>query len=428
MKKTAAILLIALTVLSFSFAQGAKEAAPATSGTTEPVTISFSTWDFAMDPGLVKLVDRFQAEHPNIKIDRIEIDSTSYTQKLSIMLNGGSDVDVIMIKDADTTKSLSDKGQLADLSGFVKKDNIDLSAYNGLTKNFTMPDGKLVGMPFRSDWYIMYYNKDIFDKAGVAYPKNDWTWKDFEETAKKLTSGSGQTKTYGAHIHTWQACVQNWGVQDGKHTIMDKEYGFFKPYYEMVLRMQNTDKTIMDYATLKTGNIHYSSPFLKGQVAMMPMGTWFMKTIIGKKKAGESTINWGIATLPHAEDVPAGYTVGSATPVAINAASKKKDAAWEFVKYLTSAEGTEYYAESAAIPGRNNDKVLANIAKADGMPSGAAEALKVKNISFDRPCVDHVGDINQMLGEEHSLIMLGELSVDKGIKEMGDRAKEILGK
>lgn len=63
----------------------------------------------------------------------------------------------------------------------------------------------------------------------------------------------------------------------------------------------------------------------------------------------------------------------------------------------------------------------------DGMPDGAAEALTVKNITLDRPITDKVGEINQMLGEEHSLIMLGELSVDDGLAEMADRAAEIMG-
>lgn len=426
MKKLLTILLILALAITSVFAQGAKEA-PAKSE-EGPVTIKFSTWDLTMDPGLSSLIQKFQEDNPNIKVDVIEIDSASYTQKLSIMLNGGSEIDVIQIKDADLTKSFYDKGQIKDLNPLVKRDNYDLAIYNGLNKNFTMADGALVGMPMRSDWYIMYYNKDVFDKAGVAYPSNDWTWADFEATAKKLTSGSGATKTYGALLHTWQACVINWGVQDGKHTIMDKEYSFVKPYYEMALRMQNDDKSIMDYATLKSGNIHYSSPFLKGQIGMMPMGTWFMKTIIGKKVAGESNINWGVATLPHAEGIPTGYTVGSATPFAIGSASKKVDAAWEFIKYVTNAKGAEYFASFAAIPGATNSAILNVLASADGMPEGAAEALKVTNVSFDRPCVDNVGDINQMLGEEHSLIMLGELTIDKGIKEMNERAVEILGK
>lgn len=60
------------------------------------------------------------------------------------------------------------------------------------------------------------------------------------------------------------------------------------------------------------------------------------------------------------------------------------------------------------------------------MPEGAAEALAVKNIALDRPVADKVSEVNQMLGEEHGLIMLGELSVDEGLAEMAERAAEIV--
>ena len=343
------------------------------------------------------------------------------------MLNGGSDVDAFYIKDGDTAKSLVEKGQLADMSDYISADGVNLADYNGLAENFSF-DGKQYALPARTDFYVMYYNKDIFDAAGVEYPSNDWTWEEFEETAKKLTSGEGANKTYGAFFHTWQACVENWGVQDGKNTIMDYEngYDFFKPYYDMVIRMQD-EGTVQDYGTLKTGNIHYSGPFAQGTVAMMPMGTWFMATMIQKVNDGESTVNWGIAALPHADGVEAGYTVGSMTPIAINAASEKQDAAWELVKFITGEEGAACYAKTGAIPGRSNADAIAEIAKMDGMPEGAAEALTVKNIALDRPITDKVSEINQMLGEEHSLIMLGELSVDDGLAEMAERAAEILG-
>ena len=70
--------------------------------------------------------------------------------------------------------------------------------------------------------------------------------------------------------------------------------------------------------------------------------------------------------------------------------------------------------------------MIATIAAMEGMPEGSAEALTVKNISLDRPIADKVSEINQMLGEEHSLIMLGELSVDDGLAEMAERAAEIM--
>ena len=402
------------------------EAAPSAAA-AESVTLKLATWDNTSNNVVTDAVAAFEAANPNIKVEIIDIPSADYTTKLSVMLNGGSDVDAFYIKDGDTAKSLVEKGQLADMSSYIAADGVNLADYNGLAENFSF-DGKQYALPARTDFYVMYYNKDLFDAANVAYPTNDWTWTDFEETAKKLTSGEGANKIYGAAFHTWQACIQNWGVQDGKHTIMDYDtgYDFFKPYYEMVLRMQD-EGTVQDYGTLKTGNIHYSGPFAQGTVGMLPMGSWFIATMIQKVKDGESNVNWGIATLPHAEGVEAGYTVGSMTPLAINAASDKQDAAWELVKFITGEEGAASYAKNGAIPGRSNAEAIAEIAEMEGMPADAAEALTVKNISLDRPITDKVGEVNQMLGEEHSLIMLGELSVDEGLAEMAERAAEIVG-
>lgn len=434
MKKSISVLLAtALTGTMLAGCGGAASSSQASSAANNStpasgdVTIKLATWDNTSKNMVTDAVAAFETANPGIKVEIIDIPSADYTTKLSVMLNGGSDVDAFFIKDGDTAKSLVEKGQLADLSAYIAADGVNLADYNGLAENFTF-DGKQYALPARTDFYVMYYNKDIFDAANVAYPTNDWTWADFEETAKKLTSGEGANKIYGAYIHTWQACVENWGVQDAKHTIMDYEggYDFFKPYYEMALRMQD-EGTVQDYGTLKTGNIHYSGPFAQGTVGMMPMGTWFMSTMIQKIKDGESNVNWGIAALPHAEGVEAGYTVGSMTPIAVNAASSKQDAAWKLVEFIIGEEGASFYAKGGAIPGRSDADAIAEIAKMDGMPEGAAEALTVKNVTLDRPITDKVAEINQMLGEEHSLIMLGELSIDDGLAEMAERAAEIMG-
>lgn len=405
--------------------QSNQSGSAATTKPAEPITIKVSCWDKATMPEFKTAIDAFTAKNSNIKVDIIDKPSAEYTNNLSVMLNGGSDLDAFWIKDADTMLSIQKKGQLTDLSDYIKKNNVDLNIYNGLAKNMQF-DGKTYGLPFRSDYYVLFYNKNLFDAAKVAYPTNDMTWEDFEALAKKLTSGSGADKKYGALIHTWQACVENWGVQDGQHTILDTStgYDFFKPYYEMALRMQK-DGTIPDYASLKSGNIHYSSPFMKGDVAMLPMGTWFMSTLIQKTTSGENKANWAVATLPHPKGVKAGNTVGSVTPLVINQASSKKDAAWEFVKFATGDEGATALSKIGSIPALTNASITANIAAVKGMPANLTDALKVTNISLDRPIAPKVVEVNKMLGEQHDLIMLGEKTIDQGLAEMAKQSKEL---
>ncbi len=400
-----------------------------TAGLAEGAKISgkltVSLWDFTTGSAYTQnLVDGFKALHPEVEIEIIDTPSADYTSKLGVDLNGGAAADVIFIKDADTTYNLNQKGQLMDLTEMIARDSVDLGIYNGLAENFSF-DGKQVGLPFRTDYYILFYNKDLLDAAGIAYPANDMTWAQFEETAKALTKGEGTEKVYGAHFHTWQACVENWAVQGGENTIMGPDYGFMKPAYEMALRMQNEDKSVQDYATLKTANIHYSSAFYTGKIAMMPMGTWFVSTMVTKVASGEVQMNWGIAALPHWEGVQAGETVGSTTPMAINAAAKNPDAAWEFIKYCTSLEGGRILAANGGFAGCVNDELLAAITSTPGVPEGAADALKVKNITLDRPIRQFVNEVNQMLGEEHGLVMLGETTPDQFLATVTERSAEI---
>ena len=208
---------------------------------------------------------------------------------------------------------------------------------------------------------------------------------------------------------------------------MSGGYEFFKPYYEMVLRMQK-EGTIMDFATISSSGIHYSDPFTQGNVAMLPMGSWFMSTIIQRINSGESKINWGVAVIPHADDVENGYTVGATTPICINNASKNKDAAWKFVEFISGPKGAEIYAKGGQIPALADSAYLEILASMPGMPEDVVAGLYTSNISPDRPAMDHVTEVDQMLKQEHSLIMLGELSIDEGIAEMNERFNEIVGK
>lgn len=158
------------------------------------------------------------------------------------------------------------------------------------------------------------------------------------------------------------------------------------------------------------------------------MGTWFSTMMITKAEAGGTDVNWGIATLPHPDGVEAGSTVGSTTPLAINANSKHKEEAWEFIKYATGEVGSAALVERGQMPAYQDETTLDAIAAKEGMPEGSAEALKTTNIVLDRPIDSKSVEINQMLSEEHSLIMIKEKPIDDVLIEMGDRAKEIQGK
>ncbi|MGL5434825.1 MAG: ABC transporter substrate-binding protein [Lachnospiraceae bacterium] len=394
-----------------------------TQASGDKVKLTVSTWDNESTPQFKAVAEAFMEKYPNVEVELIDTQSAEYNNKLTVMLAGGdSDPDVIMVKDAESQVTMKDKNQLLDLTDYIQKDSINMSIYAGAEEQLKMDDTQYT-MPFRKDWYVLYYNKDLFDQAGVEYPGNDMTWDEYEELARKMTSGEGSSKVYGTHNHTWMAMVSNWAIQDGKNTLMSEDYSFLKPWYEQALRLQD-DGIAQSYANLKTGSIHYISVFEQQQCAMMPMGSWFMSTLIQDKNDSKFDFEWGVATLPHPDGVPAGSTMGAVTPVGINAKSDVPDIAWEFVKFATSEEGALVLAQNGVFPAATSDAIVEALSSMEGFPEDCKGALEVTNFVVDRPLDAKMASVRKVIEEEHDLLMIGEADIDTGIANMNERAAE----
>ncbi len=406
-----------------------EEAAPAEAPADEPVNLKWALWDVSSTVYYQPLIDAYTATHPNVSIEMVDLGSTDYSTVLGTQLSGsGSDFDVVTIKDVPGYVSLVNKGVLEPLNDRIASDGVDLSLYNGVTDQVTI-DGNLYELPFRSDIWVLFYNKDIFDAAGVAYPTNDMTWDEYDKLARSVTDTTAGSEIYGSHYHTWRSTIQLDGILDGKNTIVDGNYEFTKPYYEMVLA-QKKDGVCMDYATLKTQGLHYSAAFAQGNVATMNMGSWFIATLIQKIKDGEYTdcTNWGIVKYPHADGVEAGSTLSTITALAVPTSAPNKDAAWDFVKFVSGAEGAEVMASTGNIPAMTNDKIVDLIAGMDGFPTDDAskEALVTSHTYLEMPANDKSSEIETVLNEQHDLIMNEEVSVDDAIAAMNEGVQAIL--
>ncbi|MCI8950371.1 MAG: sugar ABC transporter substrate-binding protein [Lachnospiraceae bacterium] len=394
----------------------------------EKQVLSVTTWDNESSPQFQAVIDAYEEKNPNVEIKIIDTSADEYNNSLGISLSAAQpDPDVIWVKDMGSMLQMADKEQLLPIDDYIAKDNFDMSIYKGAAEQL-MYNGKAYALPYRNDWYVLYYNKDLFDAAGVEYPTNDMTWEEYYELAAKMTSGEGSSKVYGSHNHTWQALVTNWAVQDGKNTVVEKDYGFMKSWYEECLALQDNGY-IQDYSTLKTANIHYSSVFKNQQCAMMPMGTWFIATMMQSQEEGETDFNWGIATIPHSKDTEAGYTVGALTPIAISAFTDQADLAWDFVKYASSEEAAEILAKQGVFTGIPSEAAFKTIASAERFPEGDSnvEALNYTHYSFDRPLDPQIEEIRTVLDEVHEMIMIHSYSVDEGIAELTERVAEIKG-
>ena len=275
--------MIALLAVTSVFANGGSES---TSG--DGTTLTWAVWDYATTPYYDALINGYEAANPGVNVEVIDLGSADYQTALQIQLSGGgSEFDVVAVKDIPGYNNLVKAGLLTDLAPLAERDGLDTSVYGGIVEQVSVGDS-FYELPFRSDFWVIFYNKDLFDAAGVPYPDNDMTFEEYDALARQMTSGSGASKVYGAHYHTWRSAIQLFGILDGQHQITDGgDYSYLKPYYEMALAQQ-ADGVVQDYATLKTSNIHYSGVFYNQSVAMENMGSWFIATLIAATESGQN--------------------------------------------------------------------------------------------------------------------------------------------
>lgn len=409
----------------------ATEAKPDDTG-SEAITLKWAIWDKDATPYWIALQEAYQESHPNVTIEMVDLGSTDYMTVLATELSGsGSNFDVVTIKDVPGYATLVSKNTLEPLDSYISNAGIDLSQYGGVDSQISV-NGSLYELPFRNDFWVIFYNKDIFDAAGVSYPTNDMTFEQYDELARKVADPTFGQQIYGTHYHTWRSAVQLFGVLDGKNNILSGKYDFFKPYYEMVLK-QEDDNICRNYADLSAEGLHYSAAFSGGDVAMLNMGSWFISTLISNIKSGEYDAslcgNWGIVKYPHAEGVEPGSTLGTITGLSVTAVSDQKDAAFDFVQWVSGPEGAKVMAETGNFPALMTDDALNIICGLEGFPTDAEskEALKVSNLYLEVPYAENVSEINDILDTYHKSIMNREMTIDEGIAAMNDEVGKILG-
>ena len=413
MKKMLSMLLAAMLMMSLL-------AVPALA---EGQVLTVVTWDTTTTPYLIAQKEAFEASHPGVTIEYVDAGTgNEYEVKVNTLLSGGDTSDVIMLKENDQVVKWQSQGFAAPLTDYIA--DYDMSGFVGIEKNYAI-DGVQYGIPFRSDFWVLFYNKDLFEAAGVDLPTNDMTWDQYAELAKKMTDK--EKDIYGTHYHTWLSTVANWAVCDGKYTLADGTYDNLLYFYKLYQDLEDYG-ACMTYADLKASGLKYAAAFENGNVAMLPMGYWLVSTLINDIKAGNASLNWGIVAVPHADGVAAGSSFGNMTGAMINAKSEQKDLAWEYISWLGGPEGAKATASVGARPAWVSEEIADAMAAVDGFPAddNSKAALLPVSVAMEWPVGEKVPDIKTIVNEEHSLIMAREVTPEEGIEEMNERVAELL--
>ncbi|UKA49334.1 sugar ABC transporter substrate-binding protein [Arthrobacter sp. FW305-123] len=426
MKRTtlAAIALAVTAGLGLTGCAGA--AGPAEPQAAEGKTrLTVSVWNYEGTPEFKALFDSYEAANPTVDIEPVDILADDYPQKVTTMLAGGDTTDVLTMKNVIDYSRYANNGQLQEINSVVDKLGKDNLAG---TDAFNI-DGKYFAAPYRQDFWLLYYNKDLFKAAGIEDPK-DLTWEKYTEIAKKLSTEAGGKKTYGTYHHIWRSTVQAIAAAQNGADQNSGDYGFMEDQYNTALDLQKSGATL-DFGTAKSQKTSYRTMFESGQAAMMPMGTWYIAGILQAKKDGKTNVNWGLAPMPQKNDDGKVTTFGSPTAFAVNKNATHSDEAKKFIEWAAGEEGAKAISKIGVVPALQNDSITAEYFKLDGMPADelSKKAFTPDTTELEMPVSDKSAATDKILNQEHDLIMVGERSVSDGIAEMGKRVtSEVLGK
>ncbi|WP_129309146.1 ABC transporter substrate-binding protein [Streptomyces sp. L2] len=313
---------------------------------TKDTTINF--WHAWSAPNEVKavtsLVDGFEKAHPNIHVNVVG-NMTDDKINQALRTGGSKAPDVISSFTTNNVGKFCSSGALVDLNPFFKKSAIDPEKTFPKTMNeYTQFDGDRCTVPLLGDAYGLYYNKTAFQKAGIAQPPK--TWSEFEADAKKLTIEKGdgyQQLGFMPDYHGWETTTEHYFAQfsptyfdkDGKSNLA-KDPAFTKGF-ELQKRLVDElggFKRLEKYRATLGDEWGAKHPFHTGQVAMQLDGEWRL----GMAEDAKPKFEIGVAPLPvpddQADQYGKGYITGTIAGIAAN--SHKQNAAWEFVKYITT--------------------------------------------------------------------------------------------
>lgn len=344
-RRWAAVTAAAALVLGAAACSGGSDG-----GSGGKVELTYGIWDATQQPAMQHIVDAFEATHPSIKVKVQLTANKEYWTKLQADATSGSAPDVFWMN-GPNAQLYESNGMLLPLSDKLAANGVNLADYpSGLVKLYEY-NGKQYGIPKDFDTVGLWYNKKLFDAAGVKYPDDTWTWETLRNAARKLTDAS--KKQYGILAPAFgQENYYNTIFQAGGSIISadGKSSGYDQPAATAGLKFWTDLIKDGSSPSLKSMTDTFPSQFFEsGKVAMYYGGSW-NSSAFAKNNALKNDID--VAVLP--QGTKRAVVIHGLANVAY-AKTKHPKEATAFLGFLGSKQAAEIGAkESGVIPAFNN--------------------------------------------------------------------------
>lgn len=357
----------------------------------EQVNLVFTYWGSGQEKVVVEeATAQYMAQNPNINIELRQIQYSGYAEAILSMVASGDPPDIAYLTEG-MAQELADENQLLDLTSYLENDPdaqyVEWCQYH--------INGRYIGDCIAAEMLVLYYNKDLFDAAGLPYPPSDpdeaWTYDEFLDVAKQLTKDRAGNNAHSAAFNAND--IATYGFSFWYNTIgmevISRSVGNGGIINEDATALQiNTPEVIDGLEKFRDLIfVHHVSPLPSvtstlpttdvllqtGQLAMAFDGHWKVLDY-----SRNPDMNWGLAVMPKLGE-PATVIFGE--PMSIFAATEHPDEVVAFYKYLRDPASVALYSQGLWMPVRedyytDDEKITAWLEGIPGVyPEGAREAL-----------------------------------------------------
>jgi multiple sugar transport system substrate-binding protein len=377
------------------------------------------------------LAAEFEELHPNVTVEISPGASSTeeLLQKLSAGFAGNSYPNVSYAF-GSWASELESSQRTLDITEQVSDPEFGWDEFSDAARSTVQPTGdKIIGFPALVDNISLFYNKTVFDQAGVEYPTEEWSWDDFRAAAKQLTDPSNETYGYaysvsGSEETTWQFWPHLWQnggeilSNDSKSAAFDSAEGV--EALEFLRAMAVDDKSIY----LDQTDTKFAQLFAADRIGMMTSGPWQLWDL---KTAGT---NYGVTVLPGTDGDH--QTVSGPDIWALFDTKDVNENYWsvELMKWLTSPEqDLRWNVAYGNLPLRASEIESPEFAEqAQALPGLEIMAENNVNAVNARPTVAGYVGLSEAIGSAISKVLQGQGTPEEALKAAADKADQSLGK
>jgi multiple sugar transport system substrate-binding protein len=382
-----------------------------------------------------QLGKKFVESHPGTEfvVEASGVDN-AYNEKLLTQISSGTVGDLIWLVNVENYQTFAGRNVLQPLNEYIERDGYETEVYlPGVLEAHRDAEGNQYIIPtgVHGGPWNLFYNKDLFDKAGVPYPSSDWTYDDLRDAAEELTRPDEGVFGYTFPTDFGESLIvlaRSFGgdflSEDGTQSLLLSDGT--REAFDWLNRLVNNSKAMPRPTDIPgDGGPDYARFFSNGKLAMYSFGPW--EVYVLRELIEEGRINWDMSLVPIGPAGRAGQIVTEG--YAIPTRADDQDLAWEFIKLMCSREEGVARTSQGFIAPPREDALLAPEPMEDPMyATYHRELVDNPPAQAHLPRNNRVSEWFEILGTGFDRLWLGRSSVDETLENVHGQVEQLLAR